>query len=108
MLFPLSLDVPGPEALMVRVISRKMTILDNARLGVAARNEMDFLVKAHDRILGQYLGQVLLRCEYSTVTYCEGIQRYYDEDVRCAACCEVTQLKLKNFFYLGFWSIVRS
>lgn len=107
MLFPLSLDVPGSEALMVWVISCKMTILDNARLGVAARNEMDFLVKAHDRILGQYLGQVLLRCEYSTVTYCEGIQRYY-EGVRCAACCEVTQLKLKNLFYLGFWSIVRS
>ena len=50
MLKPFTLDVPGAKTLVVWIIARKVTVLDESELIVSTGKD-DFLVKAHfDRI----------------------------------------------------------
>lgn len=47
-LLPPALDVPGSETLVTRVITCEVTVLLEALLLVSARDEIDFLIVAHD------------------------------------------------------------
>jgi hypothetical protein len=47
MLLPHSANIPGTEALVVGVVAGEMTVLDNACLGVVARDKVYFLVVTH-------------------------------------------------------------
>ena len=57
MLFPLSFDVPGAEALMVGIVACEMTELNHAWFGMATWHEVDFFVITHHDELSSQLEQ---------------------------------------------------
>jgi hypothetical protein len=66
-LVPFSLEAPGSETLMARVVAGEMTVLYESLLVMATGNEVDLLVEAH---LGR-MGRWLLRLNWSGWVDCQ-------------------------------------